>query len=55
LILRSAASLTHVLVEQHAQNERERVAAEQVGGGVLGDAELRRPGSEPHPATTTLR
>src|SRR5919205_822322 len=31
-----AASSTHVLVEHHAPNERERVAAEQfVGGGVL--------------------
>jgi hypothetical protein len=29
--------LTHVLVEQHAEKQRERVAAEQlVGGGVLG-------------------
>jgi hypothetical protein len=31
-----------VLVQEHAKNERERVSAEQlVGGGVLGDAELR--------------
>jgi hypothetical protein len=39
------ASLTHVLVQQHPDHERERVAAEQfVGGRVLGDAEGRHIG-----------
>jgi hypothetical protein len=48
LLLRSAASLTHVLVQQHAENERDRVSAvKPIGGGVLGDAELRHPGSVP--------
>jgi hypothetical protein len=48
------ASLTHVLVEQHPKNERERVAAEQlVGGVVLGDAELGHPGSVPHRGSAT--
>jgi hypothetical protein len=43
--------LTHVLVEQHPKKERERVATEQlIGGKVLGDAELRHPGSVPHEA-----
>jgi hypothetical protein len=38
----AGASLTHVLVEQHPEEQRERVAAEQlVGGVVLGDAECR--------------
>jgi hypothetical protein len=27
--------LTHVLVEEHAHKQRERVAAEQLGGGVV--------------------
>jgi hypothetical protein len=39
---RLAASLTHVLVEQHPDHEGERVAAEElIGGGVLGDGECR--------------
>jgi hypothetical protein len=38
-----------VQVQQHAKNERERITADQfVGFGVLGDAELRHPGSVPH-------
>jgi hypothetical protein len=38
--------LTHVLVEQHPDQEGERVPAQQfVGGVVLPDAELRHPGS----------
>jgi hypothetical protein len=36
------ASLTHVLVEQHPEQQGERVTAEQlVGCGVLGEAEIR--------------
>jgi len=36
--------LEPVGVEQHADQERERIAAEQpVGGGVLGDAESGMP------------
>ena len=47
----ATAWLTHVLVEQHPKKERERVATEQlIGGKVLGDAELRHPGSVPHEA-----
>jgi hypothetical protein len=43
--------LTHVLVQQHPDQEGERVATEQlIGGKVLGDAELRHPGSVPHEA-----
>ena len=39
---RSTASLTHVLGQQHPDQQRQRVAAEQlVGGSVLGDAEGR--------------
>jgi hypothetical protein len=39
---RLAASLTHVLVEQHPEQQGERIATEQlVGGGVLGDGERR--------------
>ena len=39
---RSTASLTHVLVQQHPDHEGQRVAAQQlVGGVVLGDAEGR--------------
>ena len=45
----STASLTQVPVQQHADKQRERVAAEQlVGGVVLGDAESRHLGSLPH-------
>jgi hypothetical protein len=34
-----------VLVEQHAENERERAAAQEfIGGGVLGDGEGRHAG-----------
>src|SRR3954468_3496303 len=46
-------SLTHVLVEHHAQNERERVTAEQlVGLRVLGD---RHGGRPVDPARPTIR
>ena len=44
----STASLTHVVVEQHPEEQRQWVAAEQlVGGGVLCDAELRPTRSVP--------
>jgi hypothetical protein len=39
--------LTHVLVQQHPDQEGERVAAQQFVGSVLPDAELRHPGSVP--------
>jgi hypothetical protein len=40
--------LTHVLVEEHPDQQRERVAAEQfVGRGILGDAQLRHAGRVP--------
>ena len=38
------ASLTHLLVEQHPDQQRERIAAEQlVGRRVLGDRQIRHP------------
>ena len=47
--VRSTASSTHVPVEQHADQQHERVAAEQVVRGVvLGDPEGRHRGSVPH-------
>jgi hypothetical protein len=43
-----------VLVEQHAEKERRSIPAEVfVAGGVMGDAELRRPGRVSHPDSTT--
>jgi hypothetical protein len=42
-----------VLVEQHAQQQRERVAAQQfVGGVVLGDAERGHAHDPAHPPRT---
>jgi hypothetical protein len=50
------ASLTHVLVQQHPDQQGERVAAEQlVGGGVLGDAKQRHLGSVPARAPVAIR
>jgi len=41
--------LTHVLVEQHPEEQRERVAAQQlVGGGVLGEGQRRHTERVPH-------
>jgi hypothetical protein len=46
--------VTYALVEQHPEEQGERVAAEQlVGGGVLGDAQLGHNGSVP-PGPTAL-
>jgi hypothetical protein len=44
-----------VLVEEHAEQQRERIAAQQfVGGGGLGEGQLRHPGSVPQAQLTPL-